>query len=156
MMFDKEREYEPPVVRDKRRIDPTTGAVRPDVPSAARPAPPGAARPGDEASSLGDSAVAAELAERTADLQRLQAEYVNYRRRVERDRDMRPRPDRVPDRAQVRALDRPEQRLVVSPIPRTEERPMLEEMRRAGRIDRIAHRTDIREAREHNPCAVRH
>lgn len=29
-----------------------------------------------------------QLAERTADLQRLQAEYVNYRRRVERDRDV--------------------------------------------------------------------
>ena len=28
------------------------------------------------------------LAERTADLQRLQAEYVNYRRRVERDREL--------------------------------------------------------------------
>jgi molecular chaperone GrpE len=29
-----------------------------------------------------------ELAERTADVQRLQAEYVNYRRRVERDREL--------------------------------------------------------------------
>jgi molecular chaperone GrpE len=29
-----------------------------------------------------------QLAERTADLQRLQAEYVNYKRRVERDRDL--------------------------------------------------------------------
>ena len=28
------------------------------------------------------------LAERTADLQRLQAEYVNYKRRVDRDRDL--------------------------------------------------------------------
>ncbi len=32
--------------------------------------------------------VAQQLAERTADLQRLQAEYVNYKRRVERDRDL--------------------------------------------------------------------
>lgn len=30
----------------------------------------------------------AQLAERTADLQRLQAEYLNYKRRVERDRDL--------------------------------------------------------------------
>ena len=30
--------------------------------------------------------MAAKLAERTADLQRLQAEYANYRKRVERDR----------------------------------------------------------------------
>jgi molecular chaperone GrpE len=34
------------------------------------------------------AAVQAELAERTLDLQRLQAEYVNYKRRVERDRDL--------------------------------------------------------------------
>ena len=33
-----------------------------------------------------DAALATQLAERTADLQRLQAEYVNYRKRVERDR----------------------------------------------------------------------
>ena len=32
--------------------------------------------------------VARQLAERTADLQRLQAEYVNYKRRVDRDRDL--------------------------------------------------------------------
>lgn len=32
--------------------------------------------------------VAAELAERTADLQRLQAEFLNYKRRVERDREL--------------------------------------------------------------------
>lgn len=32
--------------------------------------------------------LAAQLAERTADLQRLQAEYVNYKRRVDRDRDL--------------------------------------------------------------------
>ena len=30
----------------------------------------------------------AELAERTADLQRVQAEYLNYKRRVDRDRDL--------------------------------------------------------------------
>jgi molecular chaperone GrpE len=39
------------------------------------------------AEELGD-AVAALAAERLADLQRVQAEYVNYRRRVERDRDV--------------------------------------------------------------------
>jgi len=33
-------------------------------------------------------ALANQLAERTADLQRLQAEYVNYKRRVERDREL--------------------------------------------------------------------
>jgi molecular chaperone GrpE len=34
------------------------------------------------------TAVEAQLAERTADLQRLQAEYVNYKRRVDRDREL--------------------------------------------------------------------
>ncbi|HEU4675067.1 MAG TPA: nucleotide exchange factor GrpE [Motilibacteraceae bacterium] len=69
-----------PVVRDKRRIDPETGALREP---AETPAPAGAAASG-EASGEGE-ALAAQLAERTADLQRLSAEYANYRRRVERD-----------------------------------------------------------------------
>jgi molecular chaperone GrpE len=83
---EREQEFEQPVVRDKRRIDPTTGAVRPDAPSASRFGPAAAAA-GPAGSSAPDNAVVAELAERTADLQRLQAEYVNYRRRVERDRE---------------------------------------------------------------------
>jgi molecular chaperone GrpE len=88
----QEPEFETPVVRDKRRIDPATGAVRPEAPSdswfgsAAPTAGPGGS-PGPAGPSAADSAVVAELAERTADLQRLQAEYVNYRRRVERDRE---------------------------------------------------------------------
>lgn len=51
--------------------------------SAAALGPDGAA--GVSADALAD-AITAELAERTADLQRLTAEYANYRRRVERDR----------------------------------------------------------------------
>jgi len=35
-----------------------------------------------------DDTAAAQLAERTADLQRLQAEFLNYKRRVERDREL--------------------------------------------------------------------
>jgi len=88
---------EQPVVRDMRRIDPRTGAVRPDAaskpPAAAPPvtapavAPAGSA-PADLADPAGRIAdLEAQVAERTADLQRLQAEYVNYRRRVERDRE---------------------------------------------------------------------
>lgn len=42
---------------------------------------------GDEAAPTEEDAVDA-LAERTADLQRLQAEYLNYKRRVERDREL--------------------------------------------------------------------
>ncbi len=39
------------------------------------------------ADGTGEGALEATLAERTADLQRLQADYTNYRRRVERDRE---------------------------------------------------------------------
>jgi molecular chaperone GrpE len=85
---------EPPVVRDKRRIDPTTGAVREQTAGSepGGPAPGGADAPvpGDGAVSDVDETSAggleAQLAERTADLQRLHAEYANYRKRVERDR----------------------------------------------------------------------
>ncbi|MDY0815770.1 nucleotide exchange factor GrpE [Kitasatospora purpeofusca] len=41
---------------------------------------------GSDAGTSGDATAKRELAERTADLQRLQAEYQNYRKRVERDR----------------------------------------------------------------------
>jgi molecular chaperone GrpE len=52
---------------------------------AGSPAPPGG--PGGEQAAADETAAAlARLAERTADLQRLQAEYANYRKRVERDR----------------------------------------------------------------------
>ena len=44
---------------------------------------PAAASPPDSAA---DSQLQSQLAERTADLQRLQAEYANYRKRVDRDR----------------------------------------------------------------------
>jgi molecular chaperone GrpE len=73
------------VVRDRRRVDPVTGAVR---------TPEGeefsGAAPAAEPAAVDDSRVAelkAEVAERTADLQRLSAEYANYRRRVDRDRE---------------------------------------------------------------------
>lgn len=92
------------VFRDRRRVDPETGEVR-TPPPADTPGAAGAAQePVDAAgSSAGDPGAAAaaeaafaddeteklrtELAERTADLQRVQAEYVNYRRRVDRDRE---------------------------------------------------------------------
>jgi molecular chaperone GrpE len=76
------------VIRDKRRLDPETGQVREP---AEAPAPADPAGPPDEAAaSVADGPTddtARQLAERTADLQRLQAEYANYRRRVERDRE---------------------------------------------------------------------
>lgn len=90
------QEHEGPVVRDKRRIDPTTGELRePATPHQGRPAPAagpasGSGVPDSPADGLGADVVdelTRQLAERTADLQRLQAEYTNYRRRVERDRE---------------------------------------------------------------------
>jgi molecular chaperone GrpE len=46
----------------------------------------GADTPVDESAEVKEPSVEQQLAELTADLQRLQAEYVNYRKRVERDR----------------------------------------------------------------------
>jgi molecular chaperone GrpE len=74
-----------PVIRDKRRIDPETGELRHPAAMAAEPEA-AALEPADSASL--ESAAADLAAERLGDLQRLQAEYVNYRRRVERDRDV--------------------------------------------------------------------
>ncbi|WP_158847267.1 nucleotide exchange factor GrpE [Saccharothrix deserti] len=116
------------VVRDRRRVDPETGQVRPqsdearsyeDGPVESQGDAPveseagSAAGPAGSAGSAGSEgggkhaapdlpdeteavAVAddpsvelkAQLDERTADLQRLTAEYANYRKRVERDREL--------------------------------------------------------------------
>jgi len=83
---------------DKRRVDPETGEVR--HPTADHVAgPPGdpltgdvgdAGDAGSAAAPVGDTgeldAARSMAAERLEDLQRVQAEYVNYRRRVDRDR----------------------------------------------------------------------
>ncbi|OMC14661.1 nucleotide exchange factor GrpE [Mycobacterium sp. SP-6446] len=65
-------------VTDKRRIDPETGEVR--------HVPPGSA-PGGAAPAAGDKAdeAGAKVAELTADLQRVQADFANYRKRALRD-----------------------------------------------------------------------
>jgi molecular chaperone GrpE len=117
------------VIRDRRRIDPETGAPRAitvatvggDAAGASASAAAAAAdAPSDGGSSLDSSAeqsaggsgsvgdgggmspskvsekasegevgkLTVELAERTADLQRVTAEYANYRRRVDRDRQV--------------------------------------------------------------------
>jgi molecular chaperone GrpE len=79
-------EHRGPTVRDRRRIDPETYQVRePQETAASGPTP------AETADILGASEVTelkVALAERTGDLQRLQAEYVNYKRRVDRDRDL--------------------------------------------------------------------
>ncbi|MQA61003.1 MAG: nucleotide exchange factor GrpE [Actinophytocola sp.] len=87
------RPDEPVIVRDRRKIDPETGELRRPVADKAQEVPAAEAAAGPPAGeTLVDDAVAPasgldkELAERTADLQRVQAEYANYRKRVERDR----------------------------------------------------------------------
>jgi molecular chaperone GrpE len=112
-MMSPEEEVTGPVIRDRRRIDPVTGQIRdpetgqvrdPGPPSgkhAAQPVPSGDAGngstgqgnsgqgdggTGNDGASAAAEAAALALAERTSDLQRLQAEYANYRKRVERDR----------------------------------------------------------------------
>ena len=81
---------EPPVtVRDKRRIDPETGDVRevPAEPGDVNEPTPEAPDQVDGAVEVPESlALAAAAAELTADLQRVSAEYANYRKRVDRDR----------------------------------------------------------------------
>jgi molecular chaperone GrpE len=90
---DNGAEGERVVVRDRRRVDPVTGEVRPATESAAADGPgePGRADGEnlvkDPAHDLALAELAAQLDERTADLQRLSAEYANYRRRVDRDRE---------------------------------------------------------------------
>ena len=117
------------VIRDRRRIDPETGAPRAVAVASVGGDPAGASAsaaataadaPSDGGSSLDSSAeqsaegsgsvgdgggmgptkiseqvsdpdaakLTVELAERTADLQRVTAEYANYRRRVDRDRQV--------------------------------------------------------------------
>lgn len=96
----REQEPQGPTVRDRRRIDPETGQVRKQQPEAAAPAPGGPAdvsegtvqepaQPApDEATADRAAVLEQALSERTLDLQRLQAEYVNYKRRVDRDREV--------------------------------------------------------------------
>ncbi|WP_308466605.1 nucleotide exchange factor GrpE [Rathayibacter soli] len=114
---DESPEHEEPVVHDKRRIDPETGKVRPTPDAVAADSASADAASGGAASdleheqvidtgeggspdlesSLSDAdldflsgqATAEELAaERLADLQRVTAEYANYRKRTETGREV--------------------------------------------------------------------
>ena len=71
-------------VTDKRRIDPETGQVR-HVASGA--APSGAAPDATDTKAEQGAATADKIAELTADLQRVQADYANYRKRALRDQE---------------------------------------------------------------------
>src|SRR3954451_21401310 len=85
------------VIRDKRRIDPTSGEVR--APAGEQPAGAPPTGRGEQMSehetpvatqpaATQDGDLSGQLAERTEDLQRVTAEYANYRRRVDRDRSL--------------------------------------------------------------------
>ncbi|MBB3662909.1 MULTISPECIES: nucleotide exchange factor GrpE [Prauserella salsuginis group] len=90
------REEEPVVVRDRRKVDPESGDLRAPEDGEAVEVPAGelagteiggAAGDAGQAASDVDSDLAKQLEERTADLQRVQAEYANYRRRADRERE---------------------------------------------------------------------
>jgi len=80
------------VIRDNRKIDPVTGEARtapkPGPAHHAAAGPAGPAEPIEPAGETGQVPMveASLLDERTADLQRLQAEYANYRKRADRER----------------------------------------------------------------------
>jgi molecular chaperone GrpE len=93
----QENEPQKPVIHDNRKVDPKTGQARhPGQDHAAAAADSGDALSQAEdilnsvevpaAESVAQGAPAAEAEELRNDLRRLQAEYVNYRKRVERDR----------------------------------------------------------------------
>jgi molecular chaperone GrpE len=73
-------------VTDKRRIDPETGEVRHVPPGPQQGgAPGGAAQPGSAGSDKAGDEAGSKVAELTADLQRVQADFANYRKRALRD-----------------------------------------------------------------------
>ena len=88
--------HEPVTVTDKRRIDPETGEIRE---TAAAPAPSGPAshHAGAEIEAL-DKETADKVTELTADLQRVQADFANYRKRALRDQQL------VAERAKATAV----------------------------------------------------
>ncbi|GAB2761012.1 nucleotide exchange factor GrpE [Salinifilum aidingensis] len=99
-MARNDEEQEPVVVRDKRRFDPDTGERR--APDGAGEEPQVAesisgtlegdlpAEPASDASEAADGEqgdLRKQVDDLTADIQRVTAEYANYRKRVERDRE---------------------------------------------------------------------
>ncbi|GAA1794783.1 nucleotide exchange factor GrpE [Agromyces lapidis] len=107
MTDEQNQNHEEPVIRDKRRIDPETGAVRQPAadgaPEAGAPETGGSNGSGAEASDSFDdeteltvddilNAANAEVQdpsdEHLADLKRVTAEYANYRKRTEANREI--------------------------------------------------------------------
>ena len=90
-MTDHNGDQDEPIVRDKRRIDPETGEVRADASGESTSVDSPDAED-DELTVedvVGFEQAADELAaERLADLQRVTAEYANYRKRTEANREL--------------------------------------------------------------------
>jgi hypothetical protein len=87
-MAEDHQQDEPVVVRDNRRLDPETGEVRGAPAAEPAPAGPTVGGPNDGAAEADLDAAQSLAAQRLDELQRLNAEYANYRKRVERDRDV--------------------------------------------------------------------
>ena len=83
-----DEEFQGPRVTDRRRVDPDSGEVRQSATPAGAPDPllEEAVEAALVEAEVGE--VESKLAELTADLQRVHAEYANYRKRVERDREL--------------------------------------------------------------------
>ncbi|MDF1477632.1 nucleotide exchange factor GrpE [Leifsonia sp. H3M29-4] len=81
-----ESEKDEPIIRDKRRIDPETGDVREPQAGASDDAPVEGEELSPEDQALLDEASKDLVADMRNDMLRAQAELVNFRQRVERDR----------------------------------------------------------------------
>ena len=93
MTDENESEKDEPIIRDKRRIDPETGDVREPEAGASDDASASADEPvehdlSDADQALLDQAATDLVAEMRTDMLRAQAELVNFRQRVERDRQL--------------------------------------------------------------------
>ena len=87
--------HEPVTVTDKRRVDPDTGEVRPRTRGAEQPEQAAGPAPRGPEPGAATAEGADKVAELTADLQRVQADFANYRKRALRDQQL------VADRAKA-------------------------------------------------------
>ena len=93
--------YEPVTITDKRRVDPETGEVRPRTRGAEQPEQATGPAPSGPAPGAASAATATEndeVAELKSTLQRVKAEYDNYRKRTLRDQQV------IAERAKVAAV----------------------------------------------------
>jgi molecular chaperone GrpE len=91
--------HEPVTITDKRRIDPDTGEVRPGGQERSDPGmTSGAPAPSEPAPAAAPESDTDEVAELKGTLQRVKAEYDNYRKRTLRDQQL------IAERAKVAAV----------------------------------------------------